>query len=76
MMKPIMQSATLMVETVVDLALIQNTAQNVYVLEKLWEMESLMHWLKMDIAMMKPTIRNAIMMVVTVVYLVSIENIV
>ena len=67
MMKQIKKPATLMAGIVVDLVSIQNTAQIVYVLEKLLEIRSLIHWLEMDIAKMKPTMKTATLMEVTVV---------
>ena len=73
-MNSIMQTATMMVVTVVDLVSTLNTAQNVNVLEEKLAILFLMHWLEMDIAKMKPTMLIAAMMVVTVVHLISTQN--
>ena len=76
MMKLTLLSASMMVGTVVDLASIETTVQNVLALIKLWLMESPMLLLEMAFAMMKPIMLPVTMMVETVVDHVSTQNIV
>ena len=70
MMKPTTLTATMMVVTVVDLVLSQNTAQNANALVELMAMGFLVHQLVMATAKMETTMVPATMMVVTVVDLV------
>ena len=76
MMTLIMQTAIMMEVTVVYIISNQTNALNAFAITRRHvQLELLILWLEMDIAMMKPTMLNAAMMVVTVVELVLILNI-
>ena len=66
MMKSILRSATMMVETVAGLVLIQTFVQNVIVLTISLEMDSILY-LEMAFAMITPIMLNVFMMVETAV---------
>ena len=69
MMKPTMKTAIMMVVIAVSLMSIQTIAQSAYAITKRpVQLELIMNWLVMDIAMMELTMQTAIMMVATVVY--------
>ena len=70
MMRQILLSVTMTMETVVYLMLLQNSAQNALVMYKRLVQLELILQLEMDIAMMKQILLNVAMTMETVVYLI------